>query len=491
MARDRTGGSLNERHASLARRARAGLPAASRAARSPRRVKHAGSTSPGSRDPPRSSATRSASRTSSPSRITTRTSWSAGCTRRTGCSRWIPAAARRAARSPSCSARARSRATPSCGRSASAARPCESLAALSPAEPRDLEAYADGVNAWLAAHPLPSEYAALELTGQLPAVDACSTAPAVAKLLAFGLSFDTNDIANTQRLVAYQTAARPGFDGYGAVHRGRDAERAVRTRTLDPARRDLPAARDARGAALVELLRPEPRRSAGDSEAKEKLDAAGMRPRPPDTGSNVWVVSGAKSASGRPMVASDPHLSLPSPSTFYEVGVDVAQATAVPLRRHLPGHAVGRARDERAHRLGLDRQPDRRHRRLPGDRRDRGRRSRRDDRSRATRADADLPAELPGEPARQRHARRPRRGAARGERAAGRGRDRRNNGPLISVTGTSASVSSPASARRVRPTTSASSRGPATSPRRSDAQRYFDFGAQNWMYADDSGNIGY
>ena len=35
------------------------------------------------------------------------------------------------------------------------------------------------------------------------------------------------------------------------------------------------------------------------------------------------MVSGAKSASGRPMVASDPHLSLGSPPTFYEVGIDV------------------------------------------------------------------------------------------------------------------------------------------------------------------------
>jgi penicillin amidase len=54
--------------------------------------------------------------------------------------------------------------------------------------------------------------------------------------------------------------------------------------------------------------------------AQEKLDAAGIG-LSPDTGSNVWVVSGSKSATGRPLVASDPHLSLPSPSTFYEVGI--------------------------------------------------------------------------------------------------------------------------------------------------------------------------
>ena len=47
----------------------------------------------------------------------------------------------------------------------------------------------------------------------------------------------------------------------------------------------------------------------------------------------------------------------------------------------------------------------------------------RDDVPRRCRADADLPAELPGESARQRDARRPGHGAAVGERAAGRGRD--------------------------------------------------------------------
>ncbi len=69
-----------------------------------------------------------------------------------------------------------------------------SLAELSPQSKAILEAYAAGVNAWLAANPLPSEYAALELTkAQVPpwtALDAVE----VTKLLAFGLSFDLNDL---------------------------------------------------------------------------------------------------------------------------------------------------------------------------------------------------------------------------------------------------------------------------------------------------------
>src|SRR5687768_17842970 len=40
----------------------------------------------------------------------------------------------------------------------------KSLAALSPAAVADLEAYTAGVNAYVASHPLPAEYGALELT---------------------------------------------------------------------------------------------------------------------------------------------------------------------------------------------------------------------------------------------------------------------------------------------------------------------------------------
>ena len=79
----------------------------------------------------------------------------------------------------------------------------KSLAALSPAGVSDLEAYSAGVNAYVASHPLPAEYAALELTSfqQWSVLDSVS----VMKLIAFGLAFETNDIANTQRLIAYQT----------------------------------------------------------------------------------------------------------------------------------------------------------------------------------------------------------------------------------------------------------------------------------------------
>lgn len=87
-----------------------------------------------------------------------------------------------------------------------------SLQVLSPQGVEGLEAYSSGVNAWLDSHRLASEYTALELTEVPPWTPLDSMA--VAKLLAFGLSFGLEDIENTQRLIAYQTAgAAFGFDG--------------------------------------------------------------------------------------------------------------------------------------------------------------------------------------------------------------------------------------------------------------------------------------
>jgi penicillin amidase len=198
-----------------------------------------------------------------------------------------------------------------------------SQAAISPQGHATLEAYADGVNAWLTANPLPSEYAALELTKANVQPWTMLDSLAVMKLLAFGLSFDTNDITNTQRLVAYQTAgAALGFDGrrlfFEDVNR---SEPFAHAPSILPGETSQPAKKHGGPAWWSSSLAPDIGKAA--REALENLDAADLPTAPADQGSNLWVVSGKKSASGRPMVASDPHLAHGSPPTFYEVGVDV------------------------------------------------------------------------------------------------------------------------------------------------------------------------
>ncbi len=55
----------------------------------------------------------------------------------------------------------------------------------------------------------------------------------------------------------------------------------------------------------------------------------------PGIGSNNWAVSGTKSASGRPMLANDPHLSLNLPSIWYEVQISTPQTNTYGVS--LPG----------------------------------------------------------------------------------------------------------------------------------------------------------
>jgi penicillin amidase len=69
-----------------------------------------------------------------------------------------------------------------------------SLPALSPETQKLLEAFAQGVNAWVAVNPLPPEYGALELTQFEEWIPEDSVV--IAKALAFQLSFDL-DINNT------------------------------------------------------------------------------------------------------------------------------------------------------------------------------------------------------------------------------------------------------------------------------------------------------
>jgi penicillin amidase len=199
----------------------------------------------------------------------------------------------------------------------------KSLAAVSPAAVSVLQAYADGVNAWVASHPLPPEYGALELTSFAPwtALDSA----AITKLLAFGLSFDLGDISNTQRLVAYQTAG--GALGFNGLALFRDdlmrVEPFAHAPSIFPGETSGPIQEHGRPAWASSSIR-ESTLAQADVALKKAADAdIATEPRS-DAGSNSWVVSGSKSATGRAMVASDPHLSLPSPSTFYEIGLDVS-----------------------------------------------------------------------------------------------------------------------------------------------------------------------
>jgi penicillin amidase len=201
-----------------------------------------------------------------------------------------------------------------------------SLAAVSRPSRRILNWYARGVNAWIRTHPLPPEYRRLELTS-IPRWTALDSAT-VAKLLAFGLSFDIGDIANTDKLMAYQrVGGEQGFDGAKLfsedMMRSEPFAHAASILPGERSRRLRSKARSSSAAGAVSYLDADLRRAV--RQALRNADAAGIPTAPGDQGSNTWVVAGSRSASGRPMIANDPHLGLPSPATFYEIGLDVAK----------------------------------------------------------------------------------------------------------------------------------------------------------------------
>jgi len=77
--------------------------------------------------------------------------------------------------------------------------------------------------------------------------------------------------------------------------------------------------------------------------AREAVQLARFAPDSAGHGSNDWVVSGARSASGKPLLANDPHLALTAPSVWY-----FAQLTAPGLNAigatlpGVPGIVLGR-----------------------------------------------------------------------------------------------------------------------------------------------------
>jgi penicillin amidase len=372
-----------------------------------------------------------------------------------------------------------------------------SLAEVSGAGKAILEAYSRGVNAWLAANPLPSEYTALELTkAQVPSWTPLDSA-AIIKLLAFGLSFDLGDITNTQRLIAYQTAGGAlGFDGSKLFFEDLSrSEPFAHAPSILPGETSQPAKSHGRpdwsghgfSAALADAAEG----------AVAKAERAGIAvERSVETGSNVFVVSGKKSVSGRPMVASDPHLSLGSPATFYEVGVDVngrkserltlygvtfpglpavvhgtngavswgstvnpTDVTDVYQEQLVVAGGVPVATTYQGSAEPTQIIPETFRANQPGD---------------------GTPDNLIVVP------------PSAGVPAATVVVPRRNNGPIISVTGTtglSVQFTGFSATREIDFFRLLSHADDVTEA--IDAERYFDFGAQNWMYADDHGNIGY
>ncbi|MBI3951531.1 MAG: penicillin acylase family protein [Acidobacteria bacterium] len=208
----------------------------------------------------------------------------------------------------------------------------ESLSAYSPEGQVVFQAYADGVNAYLADEnsSLPPEYEALELTkASVPRWSPVDSL-VIGKLIAFGLSFDLLDIDLTFALAAYQQAGEAaGFDGTALFF-----EDAFRSAPFDPTV-SIPGFLPKAAASTNEQRKPmiETARNLRKVISPEALEVAWqyretirqiplledmINARASGKGSNWWVISGNNTTSGSPILASDPHLALDSPPVWYE-----------------------------------------------------------------------------------------------------------------------------------------------------------------------------
>jgi penicillin G amidase len=214
-----------------------------------------------------------------------------------------------------------------------------SLDALSADAREVLQAYAEGVNAWVDdQRQLPPEYGLLELRTfrRWTALDSV----AVGKLQAFGLSFDLDDLDRTVALLAYQQAGQAaGFDGAALFFEDLWRSQPFTPASTVPDATGAPAATATAAASRAELDAGRPsarlRAAAGlarryaEQARKVPLLARALEADRSRGGSNEWAVAGREAAGGHPLVANDPHLALDAPSTFYPVHLRAGDTDAI------------------------------------------------------------------------------------------------------------------------------------------------------------------
>lgn len=209
---------------------------------------------------------------------------------------------------------------------------------LDPTALRYYQAYADGVNAYLAAHSgaeLSVEYAVLGLQNPGYRPEKWTPADSVAwlKAMAWDLRSNLEEEVDRALLATSLTPEQiaelhPGYDyaGHPTITAGGGGNPAATTPDAaagSPAADTDGAADAARGdaaalaAAPVDTYRSQLEQVSASLESLPRL----MGPAGSDIGSNSWVVSGALTDTGKPLLANDPHLGASLPSVWYQVGL--------------------------------------------------------------------------------------------------------------------------------------------------------------------------
>ncbi len=223
-----------------------------------------------------------------------------------------------------------------------------SLAVMSPEGLAALDAYAAGVNAYVATNPLPAQYVGLEIATFEPWTPVDSLV--FAKALAFLLSLEANleeELARTLAIAAYQAEFGPAA---GAALFLEDVNRSapfdpastVPDASMSPAALTASATSASHDRLTVSAdgIRPETLRMAREflGRLETTASANGLAGRTSAArGTNEWAVSGAFTESGRPLLANDPHLPFGMPSIWHPVHLFAPFAGFDVIGASLPG----------------------------------------------------------------------------------------------------------------------------------------------------------
>ncbi len=205
----------------------------------------------------------------------------------------------------------------------------QELAVLSSSTRRYLDAYAAGVNSYLqgrSASDLSLEYSLLELQGLRYEPEPWTAADSVSwlKVMAWDLGSNVNQEIDRALLTAAVGAARTDtlFPSYPLD----DFDPIVSRGTVVGKAFDPTAVRTSRRPVTSGLTTSQLRGAADSLSAIARIDAGlpdvfGSDGLGGETGSNSWVVSGSRTASGQAILSNDPHLATSIPSVFSQVGL--------------------------------------------------------------------------------------------------------------------------------------------------------------------------
>jgi penicillin G amidase len=195
------------------------------------------------------------------------------------------------------------------------------LASLDDTTRSELQAYADGINAFVSSHKgsLPLEFTVLGI-----APDPWSPIDSLAygRVVAYSLD-GTWNTKYARAIVTAKTnieAARTLFPAYPTENPTliptrlggfASARGTTQQQATTPATADAPSAEE-----LQAFAQPSPTLLHGADVVRDLLGDIhdGL-------GSNNWVVDGTKSATGKPLLANDPHLGIRMPAIWYEIGL--------------------------------------------------------------------------------------------------------------------------------------------------------------------------